>query len=187
VTDKTTAEFESKSEALKSAGEVWRPVVRNPLYEVSSEGRVRNVATGCVLRPGVTEGYERVVLCSLGGPKKNASIHRLVAEAFFGPSDLTVNHKTGDTRDNSVANLEYATRAENNLHSARTLGTNCGERNPKAKMSWDSVIEMRMLRGFYGMRFVDLARRFGLDKSTVRAICRGDTWRIHWADAGLNS
>ena len=44
--------------------------------------------------------------------------HRLVAQTFLGkiPKGKEVNHKDGDKHNNSLANLEYLTRSENQLH-----------------------------------------------------------------------
>lgn len=41
--------------------------------------------------------------------------------AFVGMSDLTVNHKNGNKEDNSIENLEYMTRKEQNIHRSNTL------------------------------------------------------------------
>lgn len=40
-------------------------------------------------------------------------VARLVATAFLGESDLTINHIDGDTTNNKVTNLEWITRKEN--------------------------------------------------------------------------
>lgn len=50
------------------------------------------------------------------------SIHRIVALAFLGePSqpDMDVNHKDGNKSNNTVDNLEWATRRENLAHALR--------------------------------------------------------------------
>ena len=49
------------------------------------------------------------------------NVHRLIAYAYFGISDLTVNHKDGNKHNNSVDNLEYMTLQEQNWHRSRTL------------------------------------------------------------------
>jgi len=59
-----------------------------------------------VLKPKVTkDGY----LSVMGGKL----VHRLVAEAFMGPSKLRIDHINGIKSDNRVENLEYVTDREN--------------------------------------------------------------------------
>ena len=47
--------------------------------------------------------------------------HRLIAEAFFWPSELQVNHKDGDKSNNRIDNLEYVTQSQNQRHSRDVL------------------------------------------------------------------
>ena len=61
-------------------------------------------------------GYLQVGL-STNGKMKTVSVHRLVAAAFFGESNLTVNHKNEIKTDNRVCNLEYLTPSENTRYS----------------------------------------------------------------------
>ncbi|QGT53104.1 HNH endonuclease [Lactococcus phage CHPC781] len=53
-------------------------------------------------------GYLRV---SVKG--KDMYVHRLVMLAFYGKSDLTVDHIDGNKENNNLNNLEYVTQAEN--------------------------------------------------------------------------
>ena len=55
------------------------------------------------------------------GVRKTVGVHRLVAMAFFGESDLTVNHKDGNKENNSIENLEYCTLKEQNIHRSQTI------------------------------------------------------------------
>jgi hypothetical protein len=65
-------------------------------------------------------GYLRLS-CVKNGKHIKIAVHRVVAETFFGLAEgLTVNHKNGDKRDNSVCNLEYVTAGENTSHSFKT-------------------------------------------------------------------
>lgn len=49
---------------------------------------------------------------------KTIHVHRLVAAAFLGPSNLTVNHKDENPLNNRVENLEYMTVGDNVRYSA---------------------------------------------------------------------
>lgn len=89
-------------------------------YEVSGKGEVRNSATLHILSPGVTKtGHLRVCLYVRPGQGKKYFVHRLVALAFLGESDLDVLHWDDDPRNNRVENLRYGTDKENWADSAR--------------------------------------------------------------------
>lgn len=91
------------------------------LYEINSEGILRNVKSKKVIK-GYREsnGYTRVKLesKSLGGIVRT-SIHQLVAEAFVpNPMGLPeVNHKNSDRSDNRAENLEWVSHSQNMKHA----------------------------------------------------------------------
>lgn len=98
--------------------EVWKVIPEFPNYEVSSEGRVRNIITGKLLKPEVQfKGYYRVQLYNKN-KKRNYRIHRLVAESFIPNinNKPDINHKDCDKSNNCVTNLEWVTWEENNQH-----------------------------------------------------------------------
>lgn len=68
---------------MRKTKETWKPITGYVgLYEVSSEGRVRNVKTGKILKPinnGL--GYLFVSLYKNRTEKKHY-LHRLVAQAY---------------------------------------------------------------------------------------------------------
>ena len=92
-------------------------------YSVTDDGHVFSHHRDIWLKPfKVGAGYHRVNLFYLG-KSHNKYIHRIVAEAFLGPSNgKEINHKNGNKTDNRVENLEWVTRSENVNHSYYELG-----------------------------------------------------------------
>ncbi len=118
--------------------ENWRPIPGyEGFYEAGDAGHIRSVPRivvytngktfsypGALLRPAVTtDGYLRVSL-TRNNKGQSFLVHRLVASAFIANPDnkSEVNHLNGVRADNSVANLEWATPAENTKHAFDVLG-----------------------------------------------------------------
>jgi hypothetical protein len=98
---------------------MWKPIEDyEGLYEVSAGGEVRRVGGGILKLQKETHGYASVSL-SKNGKRISRKVHRLVAKAFIpNPYGYNViNHKDGDKKNNSAANLEWTTSAQNNQHS----------------------------------------------------------------------
>lgn len=99
----------------------WRtlPVEYGP-YEVTDNGEVRNMNTLLTLKHEITKsGHHRVALYVSPGKARHFQVHRLVARAFIGASDLDVLHWDDDPGNNHVSNLRYGTDRENWYDSAR--------------------------------------------------------------------
>jgi len=112
--------------------EIWRDVVDwEGYYQVSNLGRVKSLSrkvNGRNNKPNViierirkqrinAEGYYSLPLNRFG-LVKTVRVHRLIAEAFLpNPENKTdVNHINSNRADNSLSNLEWATRSENVTH-----------------------------------------------------------------------
>jgi hypothetical protein len=79
---------------------------------IRSDGRKRTIKEK--IKEGThSKGYKRIALVNLKGQSKNYYVHRIVAAAFIGESDLYVDHINGHKKDNRVENLRYCTNSEN--------------------------------------------------------------------------
>ena len=118
--------------------EHWKSIAGyEELYEVSDIGRVKSLKYGKekILKPWKThKGYIRVNLYK-DGQRKMQFIHRLVAEAFIpNPNNLeTINHKDEDKTNNTVINLEWMSREDNNNYGTRNK--RAGEAISKANIN----------------------------------------------------
>ena len=97
--------------------EIWKPIAEtNGLYEISTTGCIKR---GKRILKANTWNIYKVVRLKLNGKYKTCYVHRLVAEAFIANpenKDL-VNHKDGNKLNNSVNNLEWCTKQENEKHA----------------------------------------------------------------------
>ncbi|QDB74292.1 HNH endonuclease [Mycobacterium phage Phineas] len=114
--------------------EKWLPVVGyEGRYEVSNQGRVRSVGRivkigennrrifGRILKLSRGSRYLYVGLSDDDGRVKRMNVHILVLTAFVGPcpEGMEALHGPGGSHDNSLANLRWDTRDENNRDLVR--------------------------------------------------------------------
>jgi hypothetical protein len=148
---------------------------RWPGYSVSSDGYVYGPKG--VLKPALTCSYYRVTLCRGTKDRKNFHVHRLVLEAFVGPSPEgeEARHLDGDRTNNDLSNLCWSTRVVNArdriTHGTQVRGTLHG----RSKLTEEIVAEARRLNKS-GIGSDRLSVRYGVSRPTMWDAISGKTW-----------
>lgn len=186
--------------------EVWRQIPGIPNYEASSLGRTRRRETGRIHnRARLPRGYA-TLHCVINGKRTTTYVHRAIWTSFHGsiPTNMWINHIDGDKSNNRLENLEMVTPSENIRHAFR-LGLNRarkghrfnpetrargerhgtrthpemiakGENRLGAKLTEDAVRAMRKQRDA-GAIYTDLAKAYGISRSTVQQIILRKRWK----------
>jgi len=104
--------------------ENWRLINGYDNYEISSHGRCRNNKTSRIFKPGIRSGYY-VVSLRKNNITKIYPIHRLVAFAFLDNplNKKCVDHIDGNTINNMLSNLRWATLHENQGNRSKQENT----------------------------------------------------------------
>lgn len=175
--------------------EHWKEIKGNrEIYEVSNLGNVRTKdregARGRKIKGHVltqhdnSNGYPRCGM-NIDGKPKSYLVHRLVAKLFIPNPDNKpdVNHKNGDKHDNSVKNLEWCTKSENEKHAwknglKRDVATK-GELHGMHKLSRKDVeyIRENHIRNGGSMKTGRLAKMFSVNPQTITEIVSERIWR----------
>ena len=162
--------------------EQWRDIDGyEGLYQISIFARVKSLFVGKprILKDGDNGRGYRVVNLSKNSKHKMFTLHTLVARHFIpNPENKPeVNHYYGKD-DNCVWALEWATASENGLHAYK-FGLKRAERPATAKLTDDDV---QFIRRKYKPNDIEfganvLAKKFGVDASTIRRAAYGETYR----------
>ena len=135
-----------------------------------------NIETGC-LEWNRHLNWSGYALGSFSG--KTMAMHRVVANLTLEkPLEAdTVMHLCDNRKCINPEHLKWGTQAENNADKVakNRQGRMFGSKNPRAKATEKMVVEMRELRNA-GMTGIAIAEKYGMNKWTVYALLRGDTW-----------
>lgn len=96
--------------------EEWTPYPKDPRYEVTKNGLVRNAKTKGIIKCTSVKGYLRVTTPECG---KLLGVHRMVLETYAPIQDcefLYVDHINGIRHDNRLENLRWVTPSVNSLN-----------------------------------------------------------------------
>jgi hypothetical protein len=99
------------------------------LYTVREDGTVTRY-DGVTLKGSVNSYGYKVVSLTKGGKKRDVKLHRILAHAFIpNPSNYEcVNHIDGDKLNNSLGNLEWCSKRQNNSHARQQLSLDYSEK-----------------------------------------------------------
>lgn len=118
-----------------------KSVIFKENYIVYEDGKIWSIRRKIFLKGTLQKnGYYKVYVAN-----KNYWYHRVIAEAFYGKSDLTVDHINGKPFDNNLSNLEYITLEENCKRMFKRVGTdhlakNFGEiPNGSKSVEWNNI------------------------------------------------
>jgi len=108
-------------------------------YSIGSDGSIKNLSTGNILKPKFIENKTNgrsysVIDITINGKRTRRYIHKLVADQFLpNPYGFEcIKHKTDDRKNNSIYNLKRISKSENSMigHKERkSVNNNTGERN----------------------------------------------------------
>ena len=160
-------------------------------FEISDDGKLRNVITETEYKIGVNgSGYSSVCV-SLGSRNKLKAfrIHKAVAETFIpNPKGLPcINHKDGNKQNNRAENLEWCSYSENMEHAYKSnlidMNKKSGENARNSVLKEEDVL---FIRNNFKLRDKDfgiraLARRFGVHKKTIECVIYNKSWNYVYA------
>lgn len=165
--------------------EKWKDVIGyEGKYQVSNYGQVKSLASidvngklrrGKLMAPQDTARYPKVVF-KRGKPTMKY-IHRLVLEAFSGPCppNCEARHLDGNRLNNSLINLEWGTRKDNQADRIKHGTDMRGENHPNTTLKTGQVVQVRSLSGL-GWTYKELAEEFGVSIPAIGRIVRRESW-----------
>lgn len=170
--------------------EIWKPIVgyhdiSGDRLMASSTGKVKSCITGKILKTYISRsGYESLRF-TMGGERKTITIHRAVAIAFIpNPNNYgEINHKDGNKLNNSLNNLEWCTRSQNEKHKFETglcdTSRISGERNGNHKLTVENVKYIREHFQPKNKEFGTnaMCQKFNVSKKTITNVVNRKIWK----------
>ena len=127
--------------------EIWKSIEGYETYSVSTFGNVRNNKTKRMIKGGIN-GQGRRTACFYNNKiRETISFHRIIAIAFIPNPDnkKEVDHIDNNPLNNSIENLRWTTRSENQMNRQVTninLSGIKGVHWCKSKQKWISRVRI---------------------------------------------
>lgn len=174
---------EKRLKELNSGIEKWKIVSEFPSYAVSESGKIKRILTyrgnpsdSNIKNLKLRGGYLYAWFSKYPYTKLRI-VHRIVAKEFIqNPSNKReVNHKDGNKENNSVLNLEWVTRTENQAHARLSNLLPFGEKTGNAKLTDQKIRQIRLLSEI-GVTPLGLTTLYGVKRNCIYSIKNGQTW-----------
>lgn len=158
-------------------------------YMVSNYGRVislygsaRNqITTRITPRPlqlRLWKGYPAVTLAVPDAGQRGRYVHQLVLLAFVGerPKGYEAGHRDGNPRNNHLSNLEWISKAEQELDKKKHGRIPRGSQHATAKLSELAVTDIRAMADM-GITHREIASVHQVSPQCIWRIVRKETWK----------
>src|SRR6186713_3302461 len=150
------------------------------LYMASSEGRIKSLRSGVIMKPRKNRtGYLRVNI-SIDGNHKTHALHKLICLAFHTRIEgkEQINHKDGNKENNRPENLEWCNQSENIRHAVDTglKPKECPWLHIKGSGNWHNK-KVLFVNGENVTAFESVemcAEALNLKSRSVARVCRGE-------------
>ena len=163
--------------------EIWKKIADlHGRYEVSTYGRIRNSVTKHIKTQIFDGHYYKFGYDYVENKTRYRGwyrVHKAVALAFIPNPDNkpTVNHIDGDTSNNKIENLEWATYKYQAQHATEILHRHIGEDNYNAKYTNEDIRNMRFLFEKEGKTIKEIAKIYNEKSSNIGRIIRYERWK----------
>lgn len=161
--------------------EQWNPVVDYPMYEISTEGKVRKITNkGDLIQVSAVPSpiYMMFNVCI----KRKATklyVHREMLKAFAPTEDLRLTHvcfKDGDIYNLKLENLYWSTQTKRMRRRYKEGGYPKGEEHYCSKLRDEDVIKMRKMWETEEYTQKQIADLFGIHFTTLANIIKRRYW-----------